>query len=131
MSPLTPLILLLVVPAAAYMVTRRLVPLHTWAISGVAFGAVISPLSLGLYSLYFLASWAFIPGMLGLLLTLVHGWPGFRIATLFGLVPRGVVTGASSSFVIESINGLVWASVYGVIGLVVDSALRRRVRLRP
>jgi hypothetical protein len=129
-SPLTPLILLCLVPVAAYVVARRLVPAHTWAVSGAAFGAVISPLSLGLYSLYFLASWAFIPGMLGLLLMLMHGWPGFRIATSLGLVPRAVVTGASSNIAIELINGLVWAFVYGLIGIVVDRTLRHRVSLR-
>lgn len=131
MSPLTPLILLCAVPVIAYFATRRRAPQRTWTISGAAFGAVVSPLALGLYSLYFLSSWGFIPGMLGLVLTLVHGWPGFRIATLSGVVSSGVVNGTSSSLAIELINGLVWAAFYGLIGLMVDRARRRRVATHP
>jgi hypothetical protein len=63
--------------------------------------------------------------MLGLILMLVHGALGFKIAVAFGMIPRGVASGATSQLVIESINGVVWAAIYGAVGCAIDKINRR------
>jgi hypothetical protein len=114
------LFLLILVPIAAYRMAKKRMPQHLWAMVGVALGAVISPLSFGLYAFYFISPWGFVLGFIGLLLQLAHGWPGFRAATFLGIIPRGVVTGATSLIIIEVINALIWMLLYGLIGVAVD-----------
>ncbi len=52
-------------------------------ITGVSWGMVASPFCLGLYSLSYIPVIGLI-GFLGLALSLLHGTPGFEIATLMG-----------------------------------------------
>jgi len=120
------LALLVAVPILAFLLARRRLPAHLYSIVGATFGAIVSPLALGLYSLYFLSPWGVIPGFLGLALTLVHGVPGFEIAVHTGLVAPAVVTDLKSSLIIELINGLVWALIYAFIGFAIDRILSRR-----
>lgn len=126
MSGLNLLALLVLVPVVGYVVARRRWPARLFTIVGAAFGAIVSPLALGLYSFYFLSPWGLIPGFLGLSLTLVHGVPGFKVATYVGLIPPGVVTEIGSGLAIELVNGLVWALVYAFIGFVIDRIRSRR-----
>jgi len=118
------LVALIVVPILAYALARWSATVHTASIVGVAFGAIVSPWATGLYSLYFASPWGIVPGMLGLVLELIHGAPGFKLAVHLGLIPRGVVSGLRSAIIIEAINGLLWASIYGLVGMAIDR-LRR------
>lgn len=120
---------LILVPVLVYAAAKRLGTEHTAGIVGVAFGAIVSPWAAGLYTFYFASPWGLIPGMVGLVLELIHGVPGFKIALYLGLVPRGVVSGFRSEVIIESINGLFWAMVYGLVGSIMDRLRRRRTRL--
>lgn len=120
------LVLLVFVPIVAYFVARRHWPAHLYAIVGAALGAVVSPLALGLYSFYFLSPWGLIPGFLGLVLTLIHGVPGFKVAAYTGLTNTDVISGWASSVIIELINGLCWGLFYATVGLAVDRSRRRR-----
>jgi hypothetical protein len=119
------MVFLILVPIAAYWLARRRFPKHVYRVVGIAFGAVFSPWAAGLYSLYFLSPWGLVPGMVGLALMLVHGVPGFELATYFGLIPPTVVSGLRSNVVIELLNGVVWAAIYGLLGFAVD-----RIRLK-
>jgi len=124
------LVLLVLVPAIAFVVARRRRPERLYTLVGAALGAVMSPLALGLYSFYFLSPWGVIPGFLGLVLTLVHGVPGFKVATYAGLIPPGVVSELKSSLTIELINGLVWGLVYAFLGFAIDRIRSRRPNSR-
>jgi len=119
------LALLLLVPVAVRYWSKRRKPAISWTLTGVAFGAVISPVSLGLYATYFYGPFFIVTGMVGLLSTLFHGAPGYYLCLWSGLVKTGVVSG-SASFGVETVNGLLWGSVYGGAGAVFDrlSALR-------
>jgi hypothetical protein len=74
------LLLLVVIPLAAWRYARKHTPRHTWLFVGIAVGSVISPLSLGLYSTYFLGPLGFPTGMLGLVSSIFHGLPGYQFA---------------------------------------------------
>lgn len=97
-----------------------------WCIVGLSFGAVVSPLSTGLYASFFLGPFGLPTGVLGLALSLFHGPPGFHAAHWFGLVPYDVVSGISHLY-IELLNGVFWGITYGVVGAAVDW-LRLRVQ---
>ena len=126
MPPVYLLSLLILIPVIAYLVARRRFSEYTFCITGTLFGAVVSPWAFGLYSFYFLSPWGVVLGFLGLALGLVHGEPGFKLAVELELIPRGVVSGVTSRVIIESINSIVWAFIYGLIGLGIDTLRRRR-----
>jgi hypothetical protein len=118
--------LLIIVPIAVYWLARRRFPVHVFRVAGIAFGTIVSPWSLGLYSLYYLSPWGVVPGFVGLALTFVHGVPGFEVAAYLGLIPPGVVSEFRSQLVIELLNGLIWALIYGFVGSVIDKVRLKR-----
>jgi hypothetical protein len=109
------LALLILFPVFVYVAARHRCRDYVGRLVGAAFGAIVSP-------------WGLVPGMFGLVLMLVHGAPGFKLAVAFGMIPRGVVSGATSQLVIESINGFVWTAIYGVIEFAIDKIKNRRNR---
>jgi hypothetical protein len=127
MPPLFLLVLLILIPVASYLVARHRFSKYVCCITGTAFGAIVSPWALGLYSLFYLSPWGVLFGFLGLALAFIHGPPGFKLAIHLELIPRGVVSGASH-LIVESINSVIWALVYGLLGLGIDTLRRRRNR---
>jgi hypothetical protein len=120
------LIALVVVPIAAWLYARRFAPRFAATITAVAFGLVVSPVSMGLYATYYLGPLGIVTGMIGLASSMFHGPPGFHIARSLDLAPPGVVFG---HFYVEVANGLIWAAVYGALGWLIDRARRSRVAL--
>ncbi len=121
--------LLIIVPIIAYKVARQRAPHHVYSITGASLGAVITPLSFGLYSWYFISVVGIVPGMLGLVLVMIHGGPGFHLAVSFGLIPAGeVVSGFAQYTIVEVLNGIIWLVCYGALGYVIDRFRARRTR---
>jgi len=120
------LVFLILIPVFAYWYVRRRSSGYVFSVTGAAFGVVVSPFALGLYSLYHLSPWGVVPGFVGMALMFVHGVPGFQLAVSQGLIPSEVVSNLRSHLIIESINAFVWAFAYGLIGFAVD-----KLRLRP
>ena len=120
------LALLIFVPIAGYWLARRRFPKYVFRIVGVAFGAVVSPWALGLYSFYYLSPWGVVLGFLGLALTFVHGVPGFELAAHLGLIPSGVVSEFRSQLVIELLNSVIRGVIYGFVGFAIDKARLKR-----
>lgn len=124
--------LLIVPPATAWYISRRSFPLHTWVTTGISFGAVISPLSMGLYATFFTSPWGLVTGLLGLVSVMFHGAVGYNVAIYLGLIQsHTVVSGLQQHLYIEAINAIAWGTVYGVLGWCVDSWLSRRRHLKP
>jgi hypothetical protein len=120
------LILLAIVPLATWRYARRHAPRHLWMATGIAFGLIVSPLSLGLYSTYFAGPFGFPTGMLGLASTLFHGAPGYELAIWLRLLPSHQVVSGAGNFYVELLNGVIWAFVYGFVGAMVDWQRNRR-----
>ena len=116
------LLVLAAVPLAGAWYARAYAPRHTWLFTGVALGLVISPLSTGLYSTFFLSPLGFPTGMLGLVSTLFHGAPGYQFALWLGVVPPNEVVSGVGHVYIELLNGVFWAAIYGILGFIVDWA---------
>ena len=121
------LLLLGLIPVAAYRYAKRRHPNHLFLISGVALGSIASPFSLGLYATFFIPYVGLVPGMLGLFASMFHGVPGFKVATELGIIPLGVVEGSSEVY-LALIDGAIWATVYGCVGWVIDAIRMARAK---
>jgi hypothetical protein len=120
------LLLLAIVPVAAYRYAKHHRPRQVFLISGMALGSVVAPLSLGLYATFFIPYVGLFPGILGLIASTVHGVPGHTVALYFGIIPPQVVEGVSHIY-LGVIDAMIWATVYGCFGWVIDRwRLRRR-----
>ena len=115
------LLLLWLLPIIVAIISNRRARSHLWRNTGIAFGLVVSPATLGLYALYFLGPIAAILGLIGLPLHLLHGSPGYELAIRFGLVPSHTVVEGLMHVPIESLNAVIWATVYGLVGWGVDA----------
>jgi hypothetical protein len=119
-----------IVPVLAYRYARRHSLSHIYFRTGIALGAVASPAALGTYSLYFLAGTIGVMalplaavGIVGLVLAMFHGVPGYDLAIMLGLVrPAEVVHGIQSVY-IECLNSVIWAGAYGAVGYTLDSVI--------
>lgn len=125
------LLALWLVPLAAALVSRRVAPSHLWRNTGFTFGLVVAPASLGLYGLFYAGPLAAVFGMLGLVLSLVHGPPGYNLAVAIGLVPSHTVVTGTANVPIEVLNALVWSVVYGVVGWLIDDWRTRKRVAKP
>ena len=114
------LILLAVVPYLVWRYTRAHAPRQVWLATGAAFGMVVSPLSLGLYSTFYLSPLGLPTGMLGLASSMFHGPPGFHAARWLGLLPSHEVISGMAHIYVGVLNGVIWAMVYGSLGFVID-----------
>jgi hypothetical protein len=122
------LLLLGAIPMFSYRFARQRYPDRRFLIGGLTLGAVISPLSLGLYSLFFIPYIGLLPGMIGLALTLLHSAPGYNLALMTGIIPRGAVVEGIGHVYLAAIDAVVWAPVYGTVGWVLDLLLLKRSR---
>ena len=121
------LALLLLIPICIAYWSRRRDGRTSWGLTGAAFGSIVSPASLGLYGTFFLGPIFVVTGLVGLLLTMLHGPPGYYLCIWLGFLPARTVITGSASIPLEVANGLIWATVYGLVGLAVDR-LRRTAR---
>lgn len=119
------LVLLILVPIAAWFWARRYRPFHLWRITGAAFGAIVGPFCLGLYATFFASPLGLVTGLIGLTAGLIHGAPGYEIAASVGLIEGGKVVEGIDHLWISGANAIVWGAVYGALGWFVD---RHRIR---
>ena len=121
------LIALWALPLATFFWARRRVPRRLGVLTGVAFGAVVAPAAVGLYALYYVGPIPALLGLVGLPLAMLHEEPGYNLAIWLGVLqPRTVVEGVQQLYV-ALLNGVVWATVYGLIGSFIDG-LRTHVK---
>ena len=124
MTVLLLLLCLWAVPVATFAWARKRAPRALWRYTGASLGLVVAPATSGLYGLYFVGPLLALVGLLGLPLAMFHGEPGFELATALGLrEPRAVVRGIEH-FYIGTLNAIVWATVYGGLGWLLDAAVR-------
>lgn len=117
-SPIT-LNLLWLIPALTWLATRNTTNKWKSILRGASFGLVVAPASTGLYSLYYVGPIAAIFGMLGLVLAMVHESVGYNIAVFIDVVPSHSVVTDAQKIPIEIINSLFWATIYGLLGLLI------------
>lgn len=113
--------LLIILPIVVYRVARVCVPKHVYKATLGAFGVVVSPLAMGLYSLYFASPLGIPFAIIGLPLVLVHEFPAWWLLQALGLNRSDGMDGdVWVYFGGQLINAMTWGSVYGLIGGWVD-----------
>lgn len=120
------LALLLLLPVVIRIWSRRNRAKTSWTLTGIAFGCVVSPASLGLYATYFIGPAFILTGLVGLLSTLLHSAPGYYVCLWIGCIKPGTVVVGSRNAVVELANALIWGLAYGGVGAVLDWRLERR-----
>ena len=123
------LTLLILIPIFTYKWAKNHKPAYKFTILGMSFGAIAAPFSMGLYATFFIHYLGLVTGMLGLVLSMLHGTPGYEISVQLGLVPSHTVTTQSDNIIIAIVSGVIWSGIYGVIGYLIDS--NRNSRLSP
>jgi hypothetical protein len=118
-------VLLGVVPAIAYIVSRRVYPRRKWALTGICLGAIICPWSEALYSLFFVHPVWVIPGLFGLMSSMFHCSLPYQVAIAMGAIPERIVVPEEASVMLNSLGALLWAPIYGVLGAVADNRRER------
>ena len=109
-----------VIPLLAAFWARARFPASVGLTTGVCFGAIVSPASLGLYSLFYTNGFLALFGLVGLVLSMIHSAPGYHLAMSLGVVPPGMVVEGVHRLLVEILNGLVWSSAYGTLGFLFD-----------
>jgi len=119
------LLLLAAGPVLAFRYARRRNPNQTFLISGLALGAVISPLSLGLYATFFIPYVGFVPGILGLMSAMFHSAPGYNFAIALGVIPSHQIVRGIGHLYLAAIDAVLWAVVYGGLGGMINRVLSK------
>ena len=101
----------------AWFATRNMSQIVRSTIIAASFGLVISYSSVGLYALYFAwpVSEAF--GQFCFYLSFIHDLAGIRVAIFFRLVDAHTPIADDQRLLIEVVNVVTWAIVYGFLGL--------------
>ena len=99
---------LALVPIAVYFWARRHFRQFRATATGIGFGVVAAPFSLGLYAAYFLGPWGIATGVIGLIAVMFHGAPGYYILVSLGVIPSHTVVTGISHLYVEATNALVW-----------------------
>jgi len=117
------LLLLALIPLSCFKLTKIFNSTDKWFYRGLSVGLVIAPLSYGLLQFTYLPVIGKFLGMIGLLLNLTHGTAGYFCLAGSGCFEPGVLLSASQLTMINLVNGVIFASCYGIIGYSIDRKL--------
>lgn len=111
--------LLVLVPLIGFYIIKKYNLKYKTTILGVLVGLVISPLSLGLYSLFFIPyiGIIFLPF---LLLTLFFGKPAWYILVINTAILDGANREVLNLVLLDIFNGIFWAIIFGLFGFIYD-----------
>ncbi len=84
-------------------------------------GLVVSPVGLALTSLSTIPVVGMLFGLSGAILLVIHGIPGYFMVVSAGLVEPGSLLTGRQQLYIELFNGILWSTVYGLLGFYFDS----------
>ena len=105
------------VPLVVWIATRKRSQILRSTIVGVSFGLVVSYASVGLYALHFAWPVSETFGQFCFYLSFIHDLAGIRVAIILRLVGAHSPIADDQRFLIEVVNTVSWAIVYGVLGL--------------
>ncbi len=117
---------LIIIPIFVYKYAKNNFPKRKYLITGMAMGLIISPTSFSMYGFYYIPYIGLIPGMLGLMLQLFHGEPGYKLAIYLGLLKPATVVEGTGHILLFIMDGIIWAPIYGLIGFILDIVGRQK-----
>ncbi len=114
------LLLLALVPIAAYNLTDILAPKRKWLWTGIAFGLVVAPVSMCLLQSTHFPLIGKLLGLCGLFLNLIHGPLGYFTVVALGIHEPGMALSTAQFSLINLFNGFAWGMFYGSLGHHID-----------
>jgi hypothetical protein len=132
-------LLLLIVPFFCHWWANRYKQKKLWTVTLASFGVIVSPLAYGIYGIggVIAGSIPYIGLYLGLafigiagLIFFSHSPVGYQITIATGIQESAVVVAGLGRLWIEIINGIVWGTVYGAIGMLIDKFRNRHAKPR-
>jgi len=118
------LILLALIPLSCFELGKTFSFKHKNMICGISVGLVIAPVSFALFGFTYIPLIGKLLGLIGLLLYITHGWVGYLCLVGSGLLEFGVEITALQMVMINVVNGLLFAYVYGFIGYLFDRRMQ-------
>jgi hypothetical protein len=117
------LIFLAIVPLSSLYLTKNFQTKKKFMWNGVAFGMVIAPVSFGLIQMTYIPIIGKLLGLVGVIGNLTHGSIGYLCLLGSGVLEMNTVITASQLIMINLVNGVLFAYIYGLIGYAVDRKL--------
>lgn len=114
------LLLLAIVPVACYNLTDIYLPKRKWLWTGLAYGMIVSPVSMCLLQSTHIPVIGKLIGLVGLILNLIHGTLGYFTVVALGIHDPGMVISAADLTTINIFNAFAWGMFYGVLGYNID-----------
>lgn len=118
-----------ILPFLAYRFSIRHSPHYKWTLTGICFGGVIAPASMGAYSLSIIGTQIPILGVLSLPVALVglglsqfHLQPPYQIAVSAGVFESGM---EPSQLFLALVEGIFWGPIYGLAGWATDRTMKK------
>ena len=105
------------VPLVVWLAARKSSQIFRNTIVGVSFGLVVSYASVGLYALHLAWPISETLGQFCFYLSFVHDLAGIRVAIALHLIADNSPITEDQRFLLEVVNSVSWAIVYGALGL--------------
>lgn len=105
------------VPLVVWLAARKRSKIIRSTIVGVSFGLVVPYASVGLYGLHLAWPISEAFGQFCFYLSFVHDLAGIRVAIFLHLVSANTPITEDQRFLLEVVNSVSWAIVYGALGL--------------
>ena len=117
------LIFLAIIPVTCLYLTKNMQTKHRFMCNGIAFGMVVAPVSFGLIQMTYVPFVGKLLGLVGVVGNLTHGSIGYLCLLGSGVLEMNTVITASQLVMINAVNGVLFAYIYGLIGYAVDKKL--------
>ena len=93
--------------------------------NGIAFGLVIAPVSFGLIQMTYIPFIGKLLGLVGVIANLTHGAIGYICLLGSGVLETSTLITATQLVMINVVNGVLFAGIYGLIGYAIDRKLAK------
>ena len=121
------LIFLVVIPLLVNYFTKESNSKHRLMWLGIAVGAIIAPVSLGLIQMTYIPVVGKVLGLTGVIGNLTHGPVGYLCLVGSGVIETSTVLTAVQLCMINVVNGVLFGYIYGLIGYAVDKKVKSTV----
>ena len=105
------------VPLVVWIATRKRSQIIRSTSVGVSFGLVVSYASVGLYAMHFAWPVSETFGQFCFYLSFIHDLAGIRVAIILQIVDAHTPITDDQRLLLEAVNAISWAIVYGVLGM--------------
>jgi len=124
------LLLLALIPLSCFELFKLFKCTYKNTLCGISIGLVVAPVGFSLLKFTYVPIIGKFVGLIGLAIHLTHGWFGYACMMSTGLLKTGIAVTALQFTMINVLNGLLFASIYALIGYVLDRRRQNKIFTR-